>query len=128
MLPKNSKHYIIPTAEKLNTSPTLVEDVISFYFSELRKTLSNLSFQTIKVENFGSFKAKEKELSKLNIKYTKHLNALNEDNEKYKKIKEDLDSKLSKVVTLQNLIKEEKQKKYEFNLIKHGNNSKDNQV
>ena len=44
MLPKSSKHYILPTAADLNLNPQLVEDVVAFYYSKLRNSLSNLDF------------------------------------------------------------------------------------
>ena len=56
MLPKNSKHYILPTAEEVNIDPQIVEDAISFYYSTLRKALIELKCHYIQVENLGSFK------------------------------------------------------------------------
>ena len=44
MLPKSSKHYILPTAADLNLNAQLVEDVVAFYYSKLRNSLSSLEF------------------------------------------------------------------------------------
>ena len=44
MLPKNSKHYIQPVADQLDLKYDLAEDVISFYYNELRKKLTDLEF------------------------------------------------------------------------------------
>ena len=76
MLPKSSKHFIVPTAENLNVDSQLVEDVISFYYSRIRKTLSSLESPIVRIEHLGSFKVKTKELPKLYNKYKKHLSVL----------------------------------------------------
>jgi hypothetical protein len=122
MLPKNSKHYIQPTAEELEEDSQLIEDVVSFYYNKLRSTLTNLEFHNIQVENLGSFKAKPKELPKLFAKYTQHLKVLKTDTFRQMEIKKDVESKLEKVIKLQQVIKEDKERKREF--FKNKNNEK----
>ena len=56
MLPKSSKHYIVPTAEDLDKDQQLVEDAVSFYYGTLRKTLVDLKCHNIQVENLGLIK------------------------------------------------------------------------
>ena len=120
MLPKNSKHYIIPTALDLNIDAELVEDVISFYYMSLRKTLSNLECHNIQVEGIGSFKAKNKELPKLVEKYEKHLSVLKTETFNQMAIKKEIDETLKSVKELQNIINKDKERKKEFLKKKYG--------
>ena len=114
MLPKNSKHDIIPTALDLDLSSELVEDVISFYYSTLRKTLGNLECHNIQVEGLGSFKAKKKELPKLIYKYEKHLSVLNPETFNQMAIKKEVEEKLQAVKKLHDMIIADKTRKQEF--------------
>jgi len=114
MLPKASKHYIIPTAADLDLDAQLVEEVISFYYSTLRKSLSELTCYNIQVENIGTFKAKPKELPKLIAKYNKHLSVLNTETFRGMRTKKDVEGRLAKVVALQDQINETRERKKEF--------------
>ena len=91
MLPKNSKHFIHPTSEKLDLELTLVEDVISFYYTELRKALGNLESHNIQVECLGMFRIKKKELPKLIKKYENHLSIIKPETFNQMAIKKDIE-------------------------------------
>lgn len=120
MLPKNSKHYIIPTAEDLDVPSALIEDVVGFYYSTLRKTLGDLKCPIIQVENLGSFMAKEKELPKLVAKYTKHLSVLKPETFNQMNTKKNVENKLEEVLNLQQQITDEKKRRTQFNIKKYG--------
>lgn len=62
MLPKNSKHFIAPTAELLNIDVELAEDVISFYYSTVYKKLDTLSTTFLQIEELGSFTPNHKRI------------------------------------------------------------------
>jgi hypothetical protein len=53
--PRKAKEFIPKTAENLNLSENLVEDVIDFYWQEIRKSLSSLKHQRVHVTNLGDF-------------------------------------------------------------------------
>jgi hypothetical protein len=114
MLPKNNKHFLQPTSEKLDVNLTLVEDVVSFYYTELRKALSNLECHNIQVEGLGSFKIKSRELPKLIKKYENHLNVLKPETFNQMAIKKDIEEKLYKVLKAQELIEKDLERKKEF--------------
>jgi predicted RNase H-like nuclease (RuvC/YqgF family) len=120
MLPKNSKHYIVPTAEDLDVSSALVEDVVGFYYSTLRKTLGGLESPIVQVENLGSFNAKAKELPKLVAKYTKHLSVLKPETFNQMSTKKNVENKLEEVLALQQKITDEKKRRTQFNIKKYG--------
>ena len=115
MLPKNSKHFIQPVSEELGYDSELVQDVITFYYEELKKTLTDLEFHNIQVEELGLFKAKKDQLPKLYMKYKKQSEAL-EDPETFQKmtIKKSIEDKLEKVKALQKIIHEDTKRKAEF--------------
>ena len=69
MLPYKSKEFIVPTANKLECSVSLVEDITSFYWQTVRTTLSNPKNVAITVANFGVFKIKPWKLEQFIIKY-----------------------------------------------------------
>lgn len=114
MLPKSSKHYILPTAEEFDINPQLVEDVVAFYYSKLRLALVNLDHFAIKAENLGTFNAKKKELPKLYAKYTNHLSVLKTETFRQMQTKKEVERKLDRVSKLQKLISEESKRKQEF--------------
>lgn len=124
MLPKSSKHFIQPTSEKLDLNITLVEDVISFYFTELRKTLSNLECHNIQVEGLGSFKVKANELPKLIKKYEKHLDVIKPETFNQMAIKKDIEDKLYKVLKVQEQLIEDRERKIKFYKDKHEKSNK----
>jgi hypothetical protein len=114
MLPKSSKHFIKPTADKLGYDTELVDDAVGFFYKALRKTLVDMKGPNIQVPNFGSFKTKERELPKLLAKYNQHLNILKPETFTQAKIQKELQHKLKKVEALQKQILEEKARKAIF--------------
>ena len=108
------QHFFQPTSESLNLNINLIEDAVSFYYSELRKTLSNLKFHNIQVESVGSFKIKYNELPKLIKKYEKHLAVITPDTFAQMSIKKDIEEKLSEVLHAYELLKEDYQRKKDF--------------
>jgi hypothetical protein len=114
LLPKSSKHFIQPTAEKLNCDLSKVEDAVGFFYSELRKSLTNMAGPNVKVPNIGTFKVKPSELPKLKDKYEGHLSVLSPDTFTQMSTKKDLEIRLEKVNNLQKMLDDEKARKHEF--------------
>jgi hypothetical protein len=56
--PRKSKDLIPIVAEELNLSQQMVSDVTSFYWQEIRKSLSSLKHSRIHVTNLGDFTIK----------------------------------------------------------------------
>lgn len=55
MNPKKAKELIPWVAKKLSVSEVLVNDVVFFYWEEVRKSLSNLKHSRIHITNLGDF-------------------------------------------------------------------------
>lgn len=79
MNPKKHKEFIKPTAEKLDHSETLVDDVISFYWNAVRKGLSALDSPSIAVSNLGTFKVRYNKIAYMQYKYQTYLDNLETD-------------------------------------------------
>lgn len=58
MRPKKAKLFIPEVATKLSLPESLVEDLVDYYWSEIRKNLSTLSHQRIHLTNLGDFVVK----------------------------------------------------------------------
>lgn len=56
--PKKAKEFIPELATKLNLSENLVEDIIDFYWQDVRKSLSSLKHSRIHLTNLGDFTVK----------------------------------------------------------------------
>ena len=113
MQPKNSKHYILPAAEQLELDPQLVEDVVSFYYAQLRKALVDLKYHNIAVEELGIFKVAAGKLPKLIAKYTAHLSILNKESFRQCTIANDIETRRDKVIAVQKMINKEWERKKE---------------
>ena len=55
MRPRKSKEFIPKVAKELNLQEFLVEDIIDYYWAEIRKSLSGLKHQRIHLTNLGDF-------------------------------------------------------------------------
>ena len=119
MIPKKSSILYKPVAEELNISETLVEDLISFYYKEVRFHLSSLSHPRINVDGLGHFVAKsffiEKTIPRLTNKLMIHDTSTF--NAYFSKKQSEL--KLESLITLKIKIDEEFNRKIEFKKIKN---------
>ncbi len=118
MLPKNSKHFIQPTADELNYDKTIVEDVISFFYEDVRRTLVEMRGPNIQVENLGSFKVRNNKIPKLINKYEQYLNTLDKKEFSQVAIIRSVEKRLEKTLRLKKIMDEETQRKKDHLKIK----------
>jgi hypothetical protein len=85
MNPKKPKEFIKPTAETLEVSETLVDDVIGFYWRTVRKALSDLESPSITVTNLGTFNVRYNKIPLLEEKYQGYLDKLEAENMTFNK-------------------------------------------
>lgn len=71
--PKKGKDISKKTAKILDLDEELVEDVISFFWSELHRSLTDLEHPRIEIPNFGTFKIKPWMLEHTLDKYKRQL-------------------------------------------------------
>jgi|TARA_R100000988_G_C3960360_1_gene145866 nucleoid DNA-binding protein len=70
--PKSHKSFFEEVANEVGVHKDVVEDIIGFYYANIRKSLSNLSDTHVSVSNLGTFKLRKKRLEK-NIKRNKDI-------------------------------------------------------
>ena len=58
MQPKKAKEYIPQVASELSISEKIVEDIVTFYWQEVRKNLSALKHPRLHITNLGDFTIK----------------------------------------------------------------------
>lgn len=126
MLPKSSKDYIKPTADQLGIKEELVDDVVSFFYADVRRALIDMRGPNVVVNNLGTFKAKYNELPKLIVKYQKHLKVLTPETFVQMQTKRNIQMKLEKVSRLRKKMFEEKQRKRQFYKDKKDEQAKNN--
>jgi len=126
MLPKSSRHFVQPTADELNLSPDLVDDAVTFFYSKLRKRLTDMKDPRIQIENLGTFKVKPRELRKLIAKYTNNLAVLKPESFNQMRFQKKLQLRLLQVKQLQIKVNREKTKKTKFIIKKNAAKYKKN--
>ena len=123
MIPKSHKLFIKPAAEELNVSEILVSDVVGFYYSELRKYLSDMESVSIKVERLGTFKVRPKEIKLMQTKLRARLKTLDSpETFNQMRLRKDVEDRLAKVNRISDLLKSEYERK---NQIKQKRNEQD---
>ncbi len=65
--PKKISSLYSQVAEELNIPESDLTDIVSFYWSQVRKSMEGLNDANINVENFGTFTVKPKALRATNI-------------------------------------------------------------
>lgn len=123
MTPKKHKVIIEETAKQLDIDINLVQDITSFYWSKVRKSLSNLDAAAINIEGLGKMYIKPLTLKKVTEKYKA---ILKNTNPKYfnnvQKIK-DLEIRVERLDKVAIMLEEQNNKR---NLVKTKRYEKDN--
>lgn len=114
MIPKKASDLYKEVSETCEVSESLVENLIEFFYKDLRDNLTNLKHPRINVLGLGHFKIKSKTVELHIERYTKILQ--NHDTSTIKAYfnKKMLEEKLVLLERVYNLIQEEHQKKTKF--------------
>ena len=115
MNPKKPKDFIKPTAESLEESEALVDDVVGFYWSTVRRALSELEGPSITVTNLGTFKVRYKRIPVLEQRYQMYLDNLEVDHMTFNKhtLQNISKEKLESLARVRKQMEEEYQRKQE---------------
>jgi nucleoid DNA-binding protein len=70
MIPKKPQAIIDQVSEELNLPKTLVDDIVSFYYKEIRKNLSSLEHPKINLKGLGDFVVLRNPVNRQIDKYT----------------------------------------------------------
>jgi len=114
MIPKKANKLYKDIAEDMNIEEVLVEDLIEFYYKEVRNKLSNLSYPRINVEGLGHFVAKSSLIKKAIPRYIKSLE--NHDTSTFGAYfnKKGIEQKVELLIKLEQQINIEEQRKENF--------------
>lgn len=116
MRPKKAKEFVKPTAHDLDLPESLVDDVVSFYWSYMQKTLSNLESVSVLVSGLGTFKVRKTKIARLQAKYNQHLKYADMGDMTFNKhsIIKNAEFKLERLKALEKEFEEELKKKEEI--------------
>lgn len=64
MKPKSHKYFFKSVAEEVKVHKDVVDDLVAFYYSKVRKSLSDLSDTNISVAGLGTFSLRKNKLEK----------------------------------------------------------------
>jgi UDP-galactopyranose mutase len=120
--PKKAKEFIPTTSKKVELDSLLVEDVVLFYWQEIRKNLSSLNHVRIHLSNLGDFTIKHWKLDE-KLEYLSEWKDKNEQegkqkmNERYK-----IEQNIINLKEVKQLLDEENQRKDFIKLHKRKSN------
>tara|TARA_R110002126_G_scaffold128623_1_gene271199 strand:- start:105 stop:494 length:390 start_codon:yes stop_codon:yes gene_type:complete len=119
MIPKKSNKLYKDISEELDISNILVEELVEFYYNEVRQLLSNLVFPRINVEGLGQFVARPKLVKNAIPRYTKILQSHDTSTFAAYYNKKSLETKLNLLILLEQKITEQELKKTNFKKTKY---------
>jgi len=76
MIPKNYKVFKDNIADEVGVNQSVVDDLISFYYSKIRNSLSNIDDLNIYIDNLGTLSIRKARLEKAIIKNKSYLGNL----------------------------------------------------
>ena len=133
MNPKKPNDIFPIVAEATGTQKKLVEDIVSFYWKEVRDTIVNCKSHNVFIDGLGTFKAKPWKLPEVILKYERMVNKYRDlitgENkmtlQKFSILK-DCEEKLEKLYELRNMIEADKDKKEQVKQKRYGEQNKNN--
>lgn len=120
MNPKKAKNTSTDTAKELELDSSLVEDILSFYWKELRKTLTEGKDISVMVTGVGCFKVREIVLPKILDRYKKMLEGRDPSSFKKAIIYTKIEGKINIINSMLNKIRERKEERRKFMINKYG--------
>lgn len=114
MNPRKAKRIYEIVSEDLNIKKDLVEDLVEFYYKDVRKLLSNLEYPRINVDGLGQFVAKPKTVTNAIEKISKSLENYDTSTFKGYHNKKGMENKLEQLLKLNSKLEEVNIKKEEF--------------
>lgn len=125
MNPKKAREFYKLTAQELELNEELVKDILETYWSEVRKTLSEMRYHAVNVHNLGTFRIKDWKLKEAIVNYERILSY--NDGKSFQKMamRYSLEDKIQKLKKAQEFIDKDKEKRIKFNQEKYGKTKSD---
>jgi len=114
MNPRKAKRIYEIVSEDLNIKKDLVEDLVEFYYKDVRKLLTNLEYPRINIDGLGQFMAKPKAVASSIDKITKSLDGHDTSTFKAYHNKKAMENKLELLLKLSSKLEQVNNRKEEF--------------
>lgn len=111
MIPKSYKQILKKVIEEKGYDESFAEDAVSFYWSEIRKYLSDLKGINIKVNNLGTFNIKPWRVDEFIETYGKHLKKTKGVTFAEAKYRKQMEEQYNVFLRLKGFLEEEEKKK-----------------
>lgn len=124
MKPKSHKNFKSGIAKEVGVHENVVDDFIAFYYSKLRKNLSDLTYPKIFVDGLGTFIIRKNRLDKEIKRKKSYLgNILNNTYSGYEK-KLAIQDRIEQMEALLSILKEQEEEKKQFKTKKNAKSKK----
>ena len=120
MISKKASLLISDTAKDLNLDPELVDSVVSFFWQEIRNSLTNVDYHRLSILNLGTFEVTPKKVAEKIEKYTQVIakaETLTYGSAHKYNIRK---AKLEKMIKIKELLDKEYQNKQAQRKLRHG--------
>jgi hypothetical protein len=126
MIPKKPKLLYKQLAEETNLNETLIDNLITFYYKEVRSEMSALNHTKIYIDGLGQFIVKSKTVDNLILKYERIIAKV--DNYSFSSYhnKIRLTTRLEELNAIKLKLQEDKSKKQNFLIEKNGRKTNNN--
>jgi hypothetical protein len=121
--PKKSKNILKDLYSELDLDEALVADAIDFYWANVRKSITSISYTRIKIENLGDFQVKNKALTNIICKYEALINKFDKTNFSSYPRYQTLVDRLVVLEKTKKELDEESERRKKIKDQKHGNNT-----
>jgi len=126
MIPKKPKLLYKQLAEETNLNETLIDNIITFYYKEVRSEMSALNHTKIYIDGLGQFIVKSRTVDNLILKYERII--AKADNYSFSSYhnKIRLTTRLEELNAVKLKLQEDKSKKQNFLIEKNGRKTNSN--
>lgn len=126
MIPKKPKLLYKQLAEETNLNETLIDNIITFYYKEVRSEMSALNHTKIYIDGLGQFIVKSRTVDNLILKYERII--AKADNYSFSSYhnKIRLTTRLEELNAVKLKLQEDKSKKQNFLIKKNGRKTNSN--
>ncbi len=114
MNPKSYKDFKEELADEVGIHKSVVDDLVTFYFSKVRQSLSNLEDNRVYVEGLGTFSIRKARLEKAIVKNKSFLGNLEKHTYKGYSKSIDTQKKITKLQNMLNKVEDTIRRKKEF--------------
>jgi hypothetical protein len=114
MIPKKPKVLYKQVAEDLDLPESLVDTFMTFYYKEVRRLLSDLSYTRINIDGLGQLVVKERTIDGLINKYNARMEKADTKTFSNYFDKKNIETKLGKMNAIKLVLQQEKELKNKF--------------